>query len=122
MYKTSQFLDGKNAPGKFKIDFQGSELRNCAHLSFWFLWRDYTFDIRTVRKYFKKKEVKKSLDLNYKLHPCSVFQTQMHEIMALVGEHDFEKILLACAKMKVDERKDVIEKNKSNGIKDSLPF
>ena len=98
MYKISECKDGKIEPGQFKREFQGKQFRNQEYMMFWFLWGDYTFDIREVRKYFKRKPELKSVDCNLNLHPCTKFSKQMNQIEKLVGDKDFEKILLECAK------------------------
>lgn len=122
MYKTSQFSDGKNRPGAYKVEFQGKWLRSCAELSFWFLWGDYPFDIREVRKHLGKKDVKKTLDLNWKLHDCTRFHRQMQELMDWVDERDFEKLLLEVAESVDQRNKKIVAENEAAWITDGLNF
>lgn len=98
MYKISSCKDSRIEPGQFRREFQGKEFRNQKNMTFWFLWGDYTFDIREVRKYFKMKPELKSVDFNLKLHPCTKFSKQMNQIEKLVGDENFETILLECVK------------------------
>lgn len=97
MYKISNYSDKETIPGNLKKEFQGSYLRNCRYMVYWFLWKDYTFDIRQIRKYFGKKQ-EKSIDFNFNINSCSRFQTQMNEIIELIDKQDFEYILLKIAK------------------------
>ena len=117
MWKSSQFSDGK--PGLYKMEFQGRLLKSCMDLVFWFLWGDYTFDIREVRNYLGKKDDENTLDRNCKLDGYKRFRHQMQELIDMVGDRDFEEVLLHVA-CKVNQRNQrIIAENEASANQDT---
>ena len=97
MYKTTHITDGKDQAGKYSMKFQGKWLRNCKHLRFWFLWGDYTFDIREVRKQLDIDFTKTLVMDNPNIDERTEFYMCMLEIMTAIGHKDFETFLLEVA-------------------------
>lgn len=94
MYITAKITDGKDKAGNYRMKFQGKWLRNCKQLRFWFLWGDYFFDIREVRKQLDI-DYTKTLDIdNLNIDERTEFYMKMQEIIDAVGSKDFETFLL----------------------------
>ena len=113
MFKISEFSDGKTSPGPFKKRFQGKLLRDCFGMIYWFLWGRYTFDIREVRQYFNK-EMESSIDTDFEISPPTRFDKQMQEIIDLVGDQDFELVLLECRKRLDEENRQKVSASEDN--------
>jgi hypothetical protein len=79
------------ADTNYAVGFQGKTLHPIASMIYWYRWGEYTFDIRSVRRAYGKKE-EKSIDTDFDMHPCYRFQTIVNEIIGLVGQTPFLEV------------------------------
>lgn len=73
---------------RYGVDFQGKKLHPIRTMIYWYVWGEYAFDIRALRKAYGKKECV-AIDTNTEMHPCTHFQKIAAEIIELVGDKPF---------------------------------
>jgi len=79
----------KSKPDKrYGYKFQGKNIHPIPTMIYWYIWGEYTFDVRSVRAKFGRKEEKK-IDLDFKINPCTRFTKIAKEIEYLVGDTPF---------------------------------
>ena len=95
MYRINEHLPSEldKTMKSMSFPFQGKDFHPQFGMIYWFTWGEWSFDIRDIRKLFNRKEEKK-IDMDFKMHPCTRFRTQMLEIVKLIGKQSFEDFLI----------------------------
>jgi hypothetical protein len=88
---------------------------------FWYKWGNQEFDVRMVRRVFKRKPGK-AIDSNFDMHPCTRFSTIINDVIEMCGERDFRAVLVESDRIFCKEEEMVVLENRANGILDDLPF
>lgn len=126
-------MEKSTADKTYMREFQGKPIYKCRNMCYWFRWGKWTFDIRDIRAFYGKKE-DWAMDKLIKVidgktvkqqHPCTQFQKQVSQIIALIGEEPIEAVFDRAREAVKEQRKKEQEKRAATVASfndDDFPF